>query len=166
MGGEAARKVRICIEKNVDRVNREVLSRAKRSANVLRTAELEVLSGQRSGKVYKKPGTYGKSKTKTTRSLMGEYGHKLTGGQLYRASAPGEAPARRTGDLRKSFVPYEKPMPLSGKGMTVVAGIESGLEYADILEDGRGMARRPYRERIIEKAKPKIERIFREPYNL
>ena len=102
------------------------------------------MSGQRSGKVYKKP-------------------HSRA---TYTASAPGEAPARRTGDLRKSFAPYVESTP-SGRETTIRSGIRSNVEYADILENGRGrMARRPYRDRIIEKAKPEAERIFREPYNL
>lgn len=164
MAGNVSEKVRICIEKSVKKVSREAVSRAKRSANAMRNAELNVLSGQRSGKVYKKPGTYGKSRSKATRGLIGEYGHQLKGGQLYRASAPGEAPARRTGDLRKSFAPYARTSPRGGKGITVEAGIESGLEYAGILEDGIGMARRPYRDAIIEKAAPEINRIFSDPY--
>ncbi len=166
MSGNVSEKVKIRIEKSVKKVNREVVSRAHRVSNALRNAELNVLTGQRSGKVYKKPGTYGKSRSKATRELMGEYGHRLRGGQLYRASAPGEAPARRTGDLRKSFAPYVESSPNSG-GTIVRSGIQSNVEYADILEDGSGrIARRPYRDRIIEKARPEAERIYREPYNL
>lgn len=165
MNGSISWKVGVCIKENAKKVNRGAISRAKRSANVLRSAELEVLSGQRSGKVYKKPGTYGKTKSKATRGLLGEYGHRLRGGQLYRASAPGEAPARRTGDLRKSFAPYAEFSPDSGDGITVMSGIRSSLEYADALEEGsKRVARRPYRDAVIERAKPEVERIFSEPY--
>ena len=165
MSGDSSKKIKICIEKSVKKISREVISRGKRSANALRNAELQVLSGQRSGKVYKKPGTYGKSRSKATRELIGEHGHQLRGGQLYRASAPGEAPARRNGDLRKSFASYTETSPRGGNGITVSAGIRSNTEYADVLERGSArMARRPYREAIIEKARPEIERIFSEPY--
>lgn len=164
MGSNVSGKVRICIEQKVEKVSRETKSRAVRSANVLRNAELKVLSGQRSGKVYKKPGTHGKGRSRATRELLGEYGHRLKGGQLYRASAPGEAPARRTGDLRKSFAPYTRISPGRGKGLTATAGIESNLEYADILENGIGIARRPFRDAIIERARPEIEKIFSGPY--
>lgn len=144
MASNVSEKVQIRIEKSVKKVSREVVSRASRVSNALRNAELRVLSGQRSGKVYKKP-------------------HSRA---TYTASAPGEAPARRTGDLRKSFAPYVESTP-SGRETTIRSGIRSNVEYADILENGRGrMARRPYRDRIIEKAKPEAERIFREPYNL
>lgn len=142
MSSSISQKVRICIEKSMSKVNKETLSRAVRVSNALRNAELKVLSGQRSGKVYRKPHS------------------KAT----YTASAPGEAPARRTGALRLSFAPYTDSSP-GGKGVTVKAGIKSDMPYADILEGGsKRMARRPYREPVIEQAKPEVERIFSEPY--
>ncbi len=93
-------------------INRKVVARGTRVANALRTAELEVLKGNRSGRVYKKPDTYGKSRTKSTRKLLKDYGHKLKGGQLYRASAAGEAPARRTGALRLQWLVLKRLNPL------------------------------------------------------
>lgn len=144
MADKVSDKVKIRIEKGVKKINKETVSRAARVSNVLRNAELKVLSGQRSGKVYRKPHS------------------KAT----YTASAPGEPPARRTGTLRMSFAPYVESSP-NGEGVTVKSGIRSNVEYADILESGRGrMARRPYRDSIIEKAKPEAERIYREPYSL
>ncbi len=145
MAGDVSEQVRICIERNVEKVSREAVSRAHRVSNALRNAELRVLSGQRSGKVYKKPCS------------------KAT----YTASAPGEAPARRTGTLRMSFAPYVESSPSGSGGSTIRSGIRSNVEYAGILESGsEHMARRPYRELIIEKAKPEADRIFREPYGL
>lgn len=164
MNGNVSQKIRICVERNMKKINKKTLSRAVRAAKELRNAELKVLQGQRSGKVYKKPGTNGKTKSKATKALIGEYGHKLRGGQLYRASAPGEAPARRTGVLRLSFAPYTNASP-GEKGYTVEVGIKSDMAYADVLENGSiRVARRPYRDAVIEKAKPEIERIFSEPY--
>ena len=95
--GSAGATIRAAVREQVEGINRKVVSRGIRAVNALRNAELEVLKGQRSGRVYKKPGTYGRA-SKATKELMGDYGHKLIGGQLYRASAPGEAPARRTGE--------------------------------------------------------------------
>ena len=144
METDISSQLRICIDKVVKKVSRETLSRATRASNVLRNAEWNVLSGQRSGKVYRKPHS------------------KAT----YTASAPGEPPARRTGNLRMSFASYTEASK-SGKDYTVIAGIKSNVNYAGILENGsRRMARRPYKEPIIDKAKQDIERIFSEPYNL
>lgn len=144
MSDRVSQKLGIYIEKQVKKVGREALSRSVRASIALRNAELNVLSGQRSGKVYRKPHS------------------KAT----YTASAPGEPPARRTGNLRMSFAPYTETLQ-SGKDYTVKAGIKSNVDYADILEEGSGhMAKRPYRNPIIEKAKPEVERIFSEPYNI
>lgn len=166
MGGSVVPEIRICVEGCVEKIGRQTLSRARRAANVLRNAELHVLAGQRSGKVYKKPGTYGKTRTKATRQLVGEYGHKLMGGQLYRASAPGEPPAKRLGDLKGSFVPYVEGTP-GGADYTIRAGIKSDLGYASTLEEGSTrVAPRPYRGPILERARPEIEKIFDEPYKL
>ncbi len=143
-------------------INRKVLTRGTRVANALRTAELEVLKGNRSGRVYKKPGTYGKSRTKYTRKLLKDYGHKLKGGQLYRASEAGEAPARRTGALR---LQWSAGVETSNK-TEIVAYIESNTPYAQYLEEGTAkMQPRPYMEKIKEKATPEICKILNEDYS-
>ena len=105
---QAAEAVREEVEKKKKSINRQVKSRGKRVANALRSAELETFTGVRSGRIYKKPGTHGGA-TKSTRKLMKEYNHKLRkGGQLYRASAPGEVPAsRRRGGLRAAVLTAE-----------------------------------------------------------
>ena len=76
--GSAGTAIRATVKDQVENINRKVVSRGVRAVNALRNAELEVLKGQRSGKVYRKPFS------------------KAT----YTASAPGEPPARRTGNLR------------------------------------------------------------------
>ena len=93
------RTIQVKVSEMTADINHQARSRGARAVNALRNAELEVLKGQRSGRVYKKPYTNGRA-TKETKELSKEYGHKLRGGQLYRASAPGEAPARD----RKSVV--------------------------------------------------------------
>jgi len=114
-------------------------------------------------RVYKKPHTHGKA-TKATRELSRDYGHKLRGGQLYRASAPGEAPARRSGNLRLHWSGDVKSRNKADGGTEVVAELESGEEYAYYLEEGKGMEKRPFVEEIKEKALPAIEKIYNRPF--
>ncbi len=161
----ATRAVRMKVSEITADINRQAKSRGARAVNALRNAELEVLKGQRSGKVYKVPGTYGKRASRSTRKLAKEYGHKLRGGQLYRASAPGEAPARRTGSLRMHWNGQVRSESSSGGGVAVIAELESQESYAGILENGTSkMAARPFVEKIKEKAMPEIQKIYSEPY--
>lgn len=108
-------------------------------ANELRSAEMRVLRGQGSGRQYRVPSTRA----------------------VYRASAPGDPPAVRTGAFRNSWRP-------EAEGAT--ARIESelaagGYVLGELLENGTSrMAARPYQEKILEKALPKAERIYKEPY--
>lgn len=135
-----------CIEKvvatSIDKVNKQVLSRAHRISNELRNSELQVMSGQRSGRIYRKPHS------------------KAT----YQASAPGEPPAVRTGTLRRSFNPGVEGTP-SGKSYTVKSFIKTDLKYATYLENGTSRtAPRPFKERILEKSEPRIKQIMSEPF--
>lgn len=138
--GKAIRKA---AEERIEDIDKQVLSRVVRVTNALRNSALKVLGGTRSGRRYKRPGT------------MNSY---------YQASAPGEPPAVRTGNLRQNWNPYTA-VESGGAGSTVLAGLESGEKYAGYLEKGTSkMAPRPYVDRIKEDAKPEIERIFSEPY--
>lgn len=140
----AGRAVRAKVSEMTDGINRKAVSRGTRAVNALRNAELRVLKGQRSGKVYRKPYT----KTAT-----------------YTASAPGEPPARRTGNLRMHWNGQVKSKNASGGGVSVVAELESGEKYASMLENGTSkMAPRPFVERIKEEAMPEIQGIYSEPY--
>ncbi|MDO4426159.1 MAG: hypothetical protein Q4D17_10400 [Planctomycetia bacterium] len=119
------------------------MSKSVRIVNVLKNNALQVLRGTRSGRQYKKPGTI--------RRVASNY---------YRASAPGEPPAVRTGDLMKEWNPY---VSVEGSGLNarILAGIESRMPYAEYLEHGTSrMAPRPYVERIKEKALPEVKRIL------
>lgn len=137
--------MRATIQGQVEEINRQVLSRGVRAVNALRSAELEVLKGQRSGKVYRKPFT-----------------KKAT----YRASAPGEPPARRTGNLRLHWNGQVRKGTASGNGIEVIAELESQEEYASMLENGtEKMEPRPFVEQIKEKAMPEIEKIYSEPFS-
>ena len=138
----AGTQIRYKIESAVDGLNRKALSRATRAVNALRNAELEVLRGQRSGRVYRK------------------YPFKTT----YRASAPGEPPASRTGNLRMHWngtVETSK----TGSGFEINHVLESQEHYAGYLENGTSrMAPRPFVDRISEKAADEIKKIYSEPY--
>lgn len=140
------------VQKKVAEVNAQILSRATRTANALRNAELQVLSnaGGRGGKVYRKPNT--KRATWT-------------------ASAPGEPPALRSGTLRRSWRPVVTGS-ASGRGAMIVARLITGTKYAPYLEDGtenkdgtQKMAARPFVNKIIETAKPEIMQIYSAPYS-
>lgn len=141
--GSAGSAIRATIKEQVTNINREVVSRGVRAVNAIRNAELEVLKGQRSGRVYRKP--YSRA--------------------TYTASAPGEPPARRTGNLRMHWNGQVKSENSSGGGIAVVAELESQESYAGYLENGTSkMAARPFTEKIKEEATPEIKRIYNEPY--
>lgn len=141
--GSAGSAIRATVKDQVTNINRKVVSRGVRAVNAIRNAELEVLKGQRSGRVYRKPHS------------------KAT----YTASAPGEPPARRTGNLRMHWNGQVKSENSSGGGVAIIAELESQEPYAGILENGSSkMAARPFTEKIKEKAMPEIQRIYGEPY--
>ncbi len=159
----AGKAIAVKVSEMTADINHQARSRGTRAANALRNAELEVLRGQRSGRVYKKPYTHGKA-SRATKELSKEYRHKLRGGQLYRASAPGEAPARRSGNLRLHWDGDVKSRDKPDGGIEVVAELESGERYAYYLEEGKGMEKRPFIKKIKEKALPGIEKIYNRPF--
>lgn len=139
--------IKIVVAKKITAIGVEVKSRAVRGSNALQKAELKVLRGQRSGRVYKKPFV------STT----------------YTASAPGESPAVRSGKLRLSFRPVARTYDGSvfGGAASAYASIETDTHYAGYLENGtRKMAARPYVEKIKQEALPEIKRIYSAPYNV
>ena len=142
--GSAGRVVRAKVSEMVNGINRQVVSRGVRAVNAIRNAELEVLKGQRSGKVYRKP--YTKHAT-------------------YTASAPGEPPARRTGNLRLHWNGQVRSEHPSGGGVAIVAELDSQESYAAHLDNGTSNRKpRPFVEQIKEKAAPEILKIYGESY--
>lgn len=140
---KAAGRLKIAVDDTVKKVNREAASRGMRAVNAIRNAELEVLRGKRSGRVYRKPHTK----------------------SHYTASAPGEPPARRTGNLRLNWNGTVESSS-TGSGLRVTAVLESQERYSTYLENGtRRMAPRPFKQPISEKAMPEIERIYHEKYD-
>lgn len=141
-------QISIIAEKICTTIKHEMESRAWDAANELRNAELEILRGQRGGRIYGVPGT----KTR------------------YQASAPGQPPAVRTGAFRLSW----RPQAYVGFG-SYISRIESDLQVGtkrsytlgDLLENGTSkMAPRPHQEKILEKAEPEIVRIYSRDYPL
>lgn len=140
---KASGRLKIAVDDTVKKVNREAASRGMRAVNAIRNAELEVLSGKRSGRVYRKPHTK----------------------SHYTASAPGEPPARRTGNLRLNWNGTVESSS-TGSGLRVTAVLESQERYSTYLENGtRRMAPRPFKQPISEKAMPEIKRIYHEKYD-
>lgn len=130
--------------KIVGKVNQETASRAYRAANELRNAALNVLRGQRHGRTYRRPHT--KS-------------------AVYTASAPGEPPAVRSGNLRISWRAAAASQSVTSKTFTVKPAITTDIKYAPILQGGTSkMAPRPFEDPIIDMARPKVAAIFSEPY--
>ena len=122
-------------------VQQEVSQRTYRAANELRNASLYILRGQGSGRMY----------------------------GAHQASAPGEPPAVDTGTFRGSWqtqVHVEK----GGSHFKAVAQIESaervgGYLLGELLENGTSkMDPRPYKQKIIDRALPKVKQIYSAPY--
>jgi len=128
-------------------LQQEVSSRTYRASNELRNASLYVLRGQRSGRRYRVPFTR----------------------QTYTASAPGEAPANRTGIFRLSWGTHVR-VEKHGKTFRAIAAIESNVRagkylLGDLLEQGtKRMAPRPYKQAIRDRAEPAIKSLYKNIY--
>ena len=139
----AGAEIRILAEKIVQNTGQQVVARGVRATEELRNAALDVLSGERSGRIYRK---------RNSRST-------------YRASAPGEPPASDSGNLRRNWRKEVGTAQISGGSVNISPAIISKEKYSGYLENGTSrMAPRPYRDRILEKAKPRIVSIYSEPY--
>lgn len=122
---------RVQIEQALDR---ELEARVFAAGNTVRNECLKTLRGNRHGRLYRVPGT------------------KV----YYRASAPGEPPATRTGALRQSLrvVVFQNPEKL-------VAQVGTDLEYGKNLEFGtRKILPRPWFKPSYQRAKPRVYRIL------
>lgn len=133
----AARNVRVRVESKRATVITEVNKVMRRKVAAMgveyrRTLAEEVLVGQRSGRMYRVPGT----------------------NRMYRASRPGEPPASRTGDLRRSY----KVGNLEEHAGRVQVKVGSALDYAEYLEHNMN---REHLEPAAELAKPRLEAILR-----
>lgn len=143
----AGNVITVIAEEKVDSVRRQMATRAYRASNILRNAELNVLSQQagHGGRRYRIPGTR----------------------KYYTASAPGEVPAVRTGTFRLSWRPRTR---ISGDVYkSVIESTTKAGKYTlgDILENGTPggkMAPRPHHDKILQKARPEILRLYEQDY--
>jgi len=119
------------VVKAIDDAQSKLMSEA---VNEVRTQTLETLSGTRSGRTYKVPGT----------------------GRTYTASAPGEPPAQATAELRQSV-----DTKIEAEGNTLAGYVGTDKIQGKMTEFGtRNMAARPWLRVSFEKAMPKIRGIF------
>lgn len=126
---EIARKV-------ASEIPRQMAGRAYRASNELRNSALDVLRGQRSGRMY--------------------------GG--HQASAPGEPPATWSGTFRLSWQARTYVGGTTFKS-SIETGVGYAGWLEDGTPGGQ-MAPRPHHDRIQKKALPEIVRIYDEPYNV
>lgn len=130
----------------ISRIKAQMIPRGFQAAQQLYNSTQIVLSGTRSGRVYGIPNT----------------------GRHYTASAPGEAPAVRTGMFRASFRPTVSVE--NNGGLTIHSQAKSGLSVGGyvlgtLLDDGTArMAARPFKEKVMDRAAPEIRRIYSAPY--
>lgn len=110
----------------INQMKGDSFERMIKAVNIARNETLKTLSGNRSGRTYKVPGT----------------------SRTYTASAPGEAPAQATGQLRQSV-----KAPVDIEGSNIIGRVGTALEYAPCLEYGtKNMAARPWLRVSCEKA--------------
>ena len=147
---QAMHEIHVIVNKTVEEIEQKAKQRGFQAANVLTNEVKKVLSGQRSGRSYKVKGTGGKAKKS---------------GVMYTASAPGEPPALRFGTLQKSFKRRTYADKI-GSNLVVHAITESDLQVngyllGDLLENGtKRIAPRPFKQKTIDAALPKITQIF------
>lgn len=116
-------------------VLREAVSRVSAGVNLIRTNTLKRLSGTRSGRTYRVPGT------------------KV----FYTASAPGESPAQRTGRLRQSI---EVDVGMQGASIAGTVGTREE-DYPLVLEfGGQKVAARPFLRPAYDESKSEVEQIL------
>lgn len=141
------------------KIDETARQRMFQAVNAVRNDTLERLSGSRSGKTYRVPGT------KTT----------------YTASAPGEAPASATGELRQSVSAEveadgsqigrvwrekgdkedRKIVPPSGKQRDLIGMVGTDKKQGLMTEFGtKNMAARPWLRPSFERKEGEIKEIF------
>lgn len=133
--------VREVVRSRLDRINAVYRGKAEEVAEVLLRAEREILTGTRHGRVYRVP--YRRN-------------------TFYTASASGEAPAERTGMLRWSWTKIVTVSRSINGRIVLTPSITTEIPYAGYLEHGTSrMASRPFERKIVNRAKPEIDRIMR-----
>jgi len=127
-------KLKLNLTKLANEMDKASKDKMKEAVNELRNTVLTTLSGPRSGRTYRVPGTK----------------------KTYTASAPGQPPAQVTGDLRKSVKGS-----VEGSGMAVHGKVKASAKHALPLEFGtKNMAPRPFMKPSFDKSLDAIRRIL------
>jgi len=130
--------VQLVVEEHFDeaiaKIDGTIKDRMLEAVDEVRNTTLDTLSGQRSGRIYKVPGTK----------------------RYYTASAPGEPPAVQLGDLHRSI-----KKEVEQEGETIVGFVGTELPKGPMLEFGtRHIAPRPWLRISFEKSLGKVKEIF------
>ena len=121
-------------DKVIKAIEDNAAKRMAKAVNEVRNTTLETLSGKRTGRKYKVPGTE----------------------KIYTASAPGEPPAQATSRLRQSV-----QTSVRSEGKKIIGEVGTNLDYGKTLEFGtEKVAARPWLHPSFEKAKNKIQEIL------
>lgn len=132
MGAEI--KLKFHTKKVVKSIEDAASKKMLEATNVVRTAVLEKLSGSRSGRTYRVPGTR----------------------RTYTASSPGQPPAQATAQLRQTI-----QTSVEGVGRTLVGKVGTPLDYGKFLEFGtRNMGARPWLRKSFLESIDKVKSIL------
>jgi len=127
-------KLKLNTKELFQKLDQEAPKKMFEAATEVRNTVLQTLSGARSGRTYRVPGTQ----------------------RNYTASAPGQAPATVTSELRQSI-----QASVEGKGRSVLGKVKATARHALPLEFGtRRMAARPFLKPSFEKSLDAIRRIL------
>lgn len=148
----AGARIQMAVKRYCQRTVNRIRASGWVGVQYLRNAELKVLSGQRSGRRYNVPGTGRVKYYKRTHRAAVTY-------RRYTASAPGEAPAVRTGVFRTSWQMVVRDRP-NGVLLRLNTS-ENRKRYPGYLDKGtRKMAPRPYAKPIQDMAVPQVRRVY------
>lgn len=122
----------------IKNLEQEGVKRMLEAVNVVRNQTLEVLSGTRTGRTYKIPGT----------------------DRYYTASSPGEPPATATAELRQHI-----NTAVEGEGKTVVGMVGTDVKHGKMLEFGtKHILPRPWLRVSFEKATDAVKSVLSRKY--
>jgi len=131
------------ITEAIQKIQAESLERMEKAVITVRDHTATKLTGQRTGRIYKVPGTQ----------------------RTYTASSPGEPPAIRLGDLKDSV-----KWTIETQGKEIIGKVGTDKEYGARLEfgyhdtDSKGrrynMAARPWLQKSFDETKDEVIAIF------
>lgn len=122
------------LPRTIQALKQTATARMVEATHAVRTQTLETLTGKRTGRRYRIPGSI----------------------RTYIASAPGEPPAQRLGELRQSI-----KTEVEGKGENIVGRVGTEKDSGAMLEVGtKNIAARPWLRVSFEKSEDRVREIF------